>query len=355
MSNEPFRLRRADQIAGLFVLAIAGAVLAYAIYAGIAQGWFRPVERVRLALPPEGSMGLKRGSDVLVLGTSVGAVEDVSVDADGRMVARARVRADFLRFVREDSRAVVRQPLGLGDTYVDIARGTGAPLRKDGLLATVAERPPAAVLQETLEQFRSEALPALRELRTAVNEYAALAQALRDPQGDFQQTLAHAERLGASLSGSKSAAGRLLNDQQLGREVAAVLPRLSESLAQSQAILQDVRRATAELPQMMRTLGEETQRAPALVAEVQQTVGQMRIVLQSMEKSLAQLPRTVEGTNRVLDTLPGLMVQTQESLRQVERLTEAVQRSWLVRGYMDEAASGAPIRPERVGRRGVER
>jgi hypothetical protein len=47
--------------------------------------------------------------------------------------------------------------------------------------------------------------------------------------------------------------------------------------------------------------------------------------------------------------LPGVILQSQETLIQIQRLTEALQRSWLVRGNMDQPGNKSRLNSERVG------
>jgi ABC-type transporter Mla subunit MlaD len=88
---------------------------------------------------------------------------------------------------------------------------------------------------------------------------------------------------------------------------------------------------------------------PEMLAQTRQTMEQIQVVLKQIEAVTAQLPKTVDGVQRTVDALPGLILQTEESLRQAQRLTEAAQRSWLVRPYMDQPDASAHIAPERVG------
>ena len=348
--SEPFKLRYADRISGVFVLSILLALAAYVFYAGGADGWFTPARRVNLQLPAEGSMGLKSGADVLILGTVVGSIDDITVDSQGQMLARARIREDFMRFIRQDSTATIRRPLGFGDAYMEISRSNGPPLGSaDAVLAVSADLAPTQMLQETIGQVRSEAVPAIKELRAAISEYALLAAEFRSPGGNLQQALGRIDRIAASLDSGQGTAGKLLNDPKLADEIAQSLPKLNKSLDEMQTILQDVRRSTASLPEVADSVREEMKHLPEMLAQTRQTMEQIQVVLKDIETLTAQLPKTVEGVHRTVEALPGLILQTEESLRQVQRLTEAAQRSWLVRPYMDQSDTNSHIAPERVG------
>ena len=58
---------------------------------GRSQRWFRDNVTLRIVLPETGAAGIQQGSEVYFLGTLVGTVSDVVVDAAGRMEASGSV------------------------------------------------------------------------------------------------------------------------------------------------------------------------------------------------------------------------------------------------------------------------
>ena len=67
---------------------------------------------------------------------------------------------------------------------------------------------------------------------------------------------------------------------------------------------------------------------------------QLRAVLEDMKKSTAPLPETTRSIGRTAEALPGLVMQVQETMRQVQRVAEGLQRSFLVRGSMAPRGRG---------------
>lgn len=340
MNREPFRVRYAERVAGAFVLAVVLALIVVLALAGQSRRWFTPVRRIALQLPPEGSLGLRRGADVMILGTVVGTVEEIAPDSRGGMTGHARVRQDFVPFVRSDSTATIRRTLGIGDAYVEISKGDGPELPAEHATIRVSpDRAPTQMVEDTIDQIRAEAVPALRQLRTAADEYAALAAELRRPEGNLQQVLVGANRVTTALEEGRGFAGRLVTDRQLAADLSATAPKLNASLDEAKGVMTGVRGATADLP--------------AVVAQTRGTLRQAEALLAEIRKPAEQLPRTVESVNRAAEALPGLILQTEESLRQLQRLVEAAQRHWLVNPYVQEDAVGsARVRPERVERGG---
>jgi phospholipid/cholesterol/gamma-HCH transport system substrate-binding protein len=332
---KPLKAGRANEIVGLFVLlAIAIAVTAVVLGPGT-QRWFAPSRTLAIQLPPEGSLGLRNGADVQILGSIVGSVEDITVTDSGTMQAQVTVRGNFIRFVRADSLAIIRKPFGIGDASIEITRGRGEPLPRGVSIRAVADKEPTQLMEETLAAVRDEALPAIKELRVAISEYSQLAAELRSERGNLQQALSHLNRVGMALEKGEGVAGMLLFDPRPARELRAALPKLNASLDEMRATLVSTRRFADRLPQ----IGSDLELSMKNIQTTSAEAARIASALPGMEKSVRQ----------ALDTVPGMLLQSQETLYQIERLTEGVQRSWLIRGYMDQPATGERLSSERVG------
>lgn len=333
---KPLKVRRMNEIVGSFIL-LAGAIAMAAVLLGPrTHSWFTPTRTLAIHLPPEGSLGLRRGSDVQILGSVVGAVEDIIVTQSGKMIAQVNVRGNFIRFVREDSRAIIRKPLGIGDAAIEITRGHGKPFPDSGgILESSADKAPSQLMEETLATIRGEALPAIKEFRGAISEYAKLAAELRGQLGGMQQALRHLNHVGAALEERAGLAGMLLFDPEPANELRAVWPKINASLDHLQATLLATRRITNRLPK--------------LGTDMEEIANNVRETSTDARRLVAALPALEKSAKHVVDLLPGLLLQSRETLLQIQRLTEGVQRSWLVRGYMDQPANQGRLSGERVG------
>ena len=139
MQSKPFKFRHVNPIVGAFLFFTVATLIVVAVLAGKSQEWFSEVSiyRVELpaALPSEeghasdgGTMGIKAGSDVRVIGNQVGNVKRVELcigddlkpidsfdDVDLkeiRVAAVLSVKGDFGRFIGADSKAVLKYDLG---------------------------------------------------------------------------------------------------------------------------------------------------------------------------------------------------------------------------------------------------
>src|SRR5258708_35419636 len=106
-----FKLRYVNEIVGFFVLACVGLVAAGLFAALRGKQWFAPMQRITVDLPPEGSLGLKPGSTVYLLGSDVGLVESINYE-HGRMSAVITVRGKIIELVRDDTYATISKSFG---------------------------------------------------------------------------------------------------------------------------------------------------------------------------------------------------------------------------------------------------
>lgn len=333
---KPLKVRRVNEIVGLFVLVGVAIAVAAALLGPRTQRWFAPSQTLAIHLPPEGSLGLRKGGDVQILGSVVGSVEDIVVTDSGTMEAEVVIRGNFIRFVREDSQAIIRKPFGIGDASIEITRGYGAPLADSGAyINSVADKAPTEMMEETLAALRDEALPTIKELRIAISEYSQLAAELRAEQGNLQQALLHLNRVGAALEEGEGMASMLLFDPEPARQLRAALPKVNASLDELHATLVGTRKFADRLPKIGADMQESMQNIRASSVEVRRVATAM--------------PELEKSVKEVVSTVPGVLLQTQQTMYQVQRLAEGVQRSWLVRGYMDQPQTGARLNSDRVG------
>lgn len=288
---KPFKFRYVNEIVGTFVLLVVAILIAGIVLAGHAQDWFEPEQHIRVDFPAEGSLGVQKGAVVEILGTTVGKVERIRVEADGHMSGVITVKGDFNRFVRQDSTVIAKKRFGIaGDAFLDVTKGAGPLLEATNRLAVTKDTELMAMAEDLLKQVRESTVPALEEIQKTVVEYGKLAAELRDPNEPLMRLLNNLQQLTGGLQRGEGSVGKILRDPQMADDLKGILDKINLAL-------DDLRRTTAQLPSMAQKVGGE------------------------------------------VDDLPGLVLQTQETIRESERLIEGIQRHWLIRGYVPQPPS----------------
>lgn len=324
--NKPFKFRYVNELAGGFVLAVLVLLVLGVLAAGRAQRWFEPVYELRITFPPEGTFGLQKGAQVDILGTAVGVVDRIEVLENDQLQAVFKIRGDFVRFIRADSEAVIKRKFGVaGDAFVDITVGQGAPMDMTGepTIPCRKDTELLEIVQDVVEQVQQATLPALEELRKALEEYRLLAADMRNPEGSLQQiltqgnsTVGHINALLQGLEEGQGTAGKLLKDPSIANEVEKILEKVDEA-----------------------------------VARLNEAMAESKTILDNIKTASAVLPETADTIRGELRDVPGMVLQAQATLYESEQLVDGLQKHWLLRRYMteDTPLEAVPIDAVQIG------
>ncbi len=332
--SKPFKFRHVNQIVGLFVLGIAGAVVAVVFLAGREQGWFLPNYDLITELPEGGTEGLQEGAEITILGTRVGSVHRIAPQEDGDMMAVLRIRGDYFdQYVRSDSSALLKKKFGFGgDTFVEIKPGKGAPMpHEGGSIASAKDSEMTDLILEQVDEVKTEVLATLRQVQATLKEFAGLAADIRSPEGPLAGTLGHLERITGELAEGEGAMGAVLRDPAMAAEIRAVvesvrtlLADLEQSAARFPGLVDHADRSLALLPDIVRGVGDSVGRVPGLLDKVDGETDDIFLLLRQARLTLAESQKTLEG----------------------------LQRHWLLSGAMDKAGAakpaGGPLTPEEL-------
>jgi phospholipid/cholesterol/gamma-HCH transport system substrate-binding protein len=314
-----FKFRHVNEITGVFVILVVVVLIATIVWTARSQRWFRGTVTLRIVLPEAGAAGIRQGSEVYFLGTAVGTVSDVIVDASGRMEAWTSIRSNFFRFVREDSSAVVKKKFGVaGDAYFEITRGQGQPLPKKDASIICKELP--GTMETAIEEVRSAVLPVLEKISVGVDTWTTLGGKLSssadawtrlgtnlgESRQHLDQLIGRLDGIVAGVEQGKGTAGKLLTDPALADDLKTILDKGNVSMDQLQGILKDVQLAGNNLSAVSEALAIEAK------------------------------------------DLPGLVLQTQQTLHELERLIEGIERHWLIRKYIEQRHPNTRIPPSEV-------
>ena len=298
---ERFKFRRVNEITGTFVLVIVAVLIATIVWTGHSQRWFKSRVPLRIVLPEAGAAGICQGSEVYFLGTLVGSVSDVEVDEQGRMHAQANIRRDFFRFVRADSSAVIKKKFGVaGDSFFEISRGEGKPLPEQDASIVCNEQFQSA-LESAIEDIRREALLALKKTSLGLDTWTQLGTNLDETRKHLDEITAHLENLAAGVEAGKGTVGKLVTDPALADEAQKLLTQANEAMAAFQTV-----------------------------------VTNLDVTAVNIRKGTMRLPEINDAVADTTKNLPELVRQMQVSTREMERLTEAMERHWLIRKYVNQ-------------------
>ena len=281
-----FKFRYVNEIVGGFVILVFLLLLAGVIVAGNAQHWFEAMYEINLRFPPEGSMDLQKGAEVMLLGAKVGSVQDITVDDAGSISGTMRVRGPFMRFIRADSIALVKKKMVVtGDAYIELSRGTDAELpRTGGEIWCMKDTEIVQMIEDALESIRQQATNTLALVNGAIAEYTALAAGLNDPQGNLQQLLANVNGLLEDVRHGKGLPAKVLNDPAMANDVARIVKQVQELMVKVNDMAAELQKVVAKLPPMADTVGGEVDNLPVLTGDAQALMRETTALLDGLQK-----------------------------------------------------------------------
>ena len=281
-----FKFRYVNEIVGGFVLLVVFLLLAGVLVAGHAQHWFEAMYEINLKFPPEGSMDLQKGGEVMLLGAKVGSIQDILVDEAGSITGTIRVRGSFMRFVRMDSIALVKKKLVVtGDAYIELTRGKGAEMpRTGGEIWCMKDTEIIQMLEDTLQELQEKVEETVGLVNAAIDEYTKLAAGMNDPQGNLQLLLANANGLLEDIRKGEGLPAKVLNDPAMANDVAGIVAEAQALMVKVNAMAAELQTAVAKLPPMVDTVGGEVDQLPVITGDAQALMRETTTLLEGLQK-----------------------------------------------------------------------
>jgi phospholipid/cholesterol/gamma-HCH transport system substrate-binding protein len=211
--SAPKLFRYPNEAAGALVLLALLLFIGSVLQSGRLNDWFETGAKLKVILPEEGLFGLSRGGKVEILGTQAGVVEEVVIARDQKIHAIVEIQKEMKRFVRRDSRAIIRKQFGVaGAAYLEISRGRGEPLDwEHAVIKARAEQAPTESMGELLTELRTNVMPLLKKAR---------------------QLVASMNEITGTIASGEGAIGRLVTNDRIALEMESLLSRMDTSTRQ---------------------------------------------------------------------------------------------------------------------------
>jgi phospholipid/cholesterol/gamma-HCH transport system substrate-binding protein len=237
------RVQWAKLRVGLMVI-VSLTVFAIAVFFISGQGGFF-TRHYTLKAYLSNAGDLREGAQVRLAGISVGSVNKIRIspyaDKERAVELDLKIARTFQEEIRGDSVAAVNTVGLLGDSYVDITRGTAAqgPMADGGTLTTAEKADVAAVMQNT-----NQVITNLNALSTKLNAVVAQVQTGKGTMGKMlydqslynkvDATMSSAQTLVDRAQRGEGTIGRLMADETLYNRTLASLDRLDRVLDEVQ-------------------------------------------------------------------------------------------------------------------------
>jgi len=326
--------RYVNKIVGVFVLSTILIFVLAVLGSGRVQKWFNPGARIKVILPEDGLFGLSEGADVEILGTKVGKVVDIVIDPNQRIYAEVEIPNAVKTFVRQDSQSIIRKQFGVaGAAYLEISRGFGEPLDwKYAVLEAKADRAPTETVGSLIEEVRNKVFPVIDDTQAAIGAILAVAQDLRDPNGNLQQLLAGLSAIATKITRGEGAVGRLIAQEELAEDLEATLSNVNQIVQRIAPMLDELTVTVRNVSGLSGKISEQAKDLPKMTRTVQDVLVSVDAVLKDLAKVTPELPRITRNVGEATTNIPLLLIQTQQIMVELDQLLRQLQSSWLLGG-----------------------
>ncbi|WP_373975235.1 MlaD family protein [Chitinibacter sp. SCUT-21] len=303
---------------GLFALVIALIILTLMGVLAERQGWFNA--KTRLHFVAESGTGLTPGMQVRLSGFRIGVVDEVALNEQAKVDVSILIEDRYMKWVKEDSLAVLQQDGVIGDHFIEIYVGSNKAkvMPEGGVLSFIK----TLGLGDIALDLRERTLPIIGSVQDTLNY-------INDPQGDVRQTMVNVQKLTAELELTRQKVDQLLQrtDGLMDQEGRQALQSADRLLLRGDVIASEL---AHQLPPLLNAAASSMQSVQSIGTDASAS---MRILRQTVEQSAPYVPSMVRNGD--------------ELIRRSDETLGAIQQIWPLSRSLERAPLTAPIAESR--------
>lgn len=302
------RFNKFEKVAGLFVgVAMLASVLGL-ISIAIKNGWL--ASKVKYATEIESADGVHAGTVVQISGLRVGAVTAVELQTNDRVRIEFEVIEKFANKIRKDSGVQMYRPFILADKVLDVSVGSDEQefLQPGSVL-------PMRASSDVMDMLSG------RKMGLILSSFDNLASSLNV----VGQAFSNPERTKALVEMLDTLKPLVQNLNQMSMEVVKIT-----SVANKQKRIESIVESLAKISQ------ELNKAVPAFVSEVPDMGHQLGQIVKNLNVLTAEFQKLTPAIGVIAPELPRTSRRAVEALDETVVLLKAMQKSFLLRGKVEE-------------------
>ncbi|MCC6276419.1 MAG: MCE family protein [Oligoflexia bacterium] len=293
-----------ERVAGLFVVGSIVAFGFFTVVVAIKQGWFSARRHFKATFNQ--GEGLRPGTLVQISGLRAGSVDTVGLNKDNKIEVEMTVSSDFDPQLKTDSVARVIRPFIIGDKVLEITVGSrsAGPL-KDGTMI------PSEETLDFMDLLGGGRIgPYLKTMDDLLKNLQVVAEAFADPKRSHALIGLFDEAL-PTMRDLREFTQQMTRHRYLGKSMA------------------NITKLTTEMSRMLPELIEFTKSLPELGENGAKTMEQMT-------KLTAEINELLPSLVAIAPQLPEASQKSVEALREAVIVLKAMQKSFLLRGAVED-------------------
>ncbi len=269
-------------------IALAGMITLLFLIAK-QKGLFQKTEEVYFVA--ERATGLYTGMPVKVSGFKIGRLKDMKLQDDATVRITLSIEASQMKWLREDSYALLTKEGLIGESIIEIIPGRGRNLR-----------PGERINFEKLKGIEEMAGELKGEITVILNEIKELLTYINAPQGDIKKSLSNLQKISEELIKTTRATNKLI--EELNARLTSIGDKTEDTL-------------------------DETKRR---LEELSGLINTARISIDSLSRELLETTKDIKAiTGQSSKDIPRLLEHTKRSLQDVEEILQSIKGIWPIR------------------------
>ncbi len=253
------------------------------------KGLFQKTEDVYFIA--ERATGLYTGMPVKVSGFKIGRLKDMKLQDDATVKITLSIEASQMKWLREDSYALLTKEGLIGESVIEIIPGSGRNLRR-------GER----INFEKLKGIEEMAAELKGEITVILNEIKEMLTYINSPQGEIKKILSNLQKISEELINTTRATNKLLEELNA---------RLTSIGDKTESTLDETKRRLEELSGLINTA---------------------RTSIDSLSRELLETTKDIKAiTGQGSKDIPQLLDHTKRSLQDVEEILKSIKGMWPIR------------------------
>lgn len=302
------RFNKYEKVAGLFVgIAICASALGL-IGIAVKNGWF--ARKVKYATEIESADGVHAGTIVQISGLRVGAVTNVELQANDRVKVEFQVLEKFANKIRTDSAVQMYRPFILSDKVLDISVGAEeAEVMKVGALL------PTHASSDIMDMLSG------RKMGMIMSSFDNLASSLKV--------------VGNAFSNPERTRG-LVDMMDNLKPLVMNLNLMSQEIVKITTVANKQKRVESIVDSLAKISHEISKALPQFNKEVPDVGAQMGMIVKNLNILAAEVQKLTPAISVIAPELPRTSRRAVEALDEMVVLLKAMQKSFLLRGKVEE-------------------